>query len=1255
MVRTLKYATLLLLLAICSSVATAQVRLSIPDTSGVSGTKLTIPVYVDTSLTGKGVTSYQIQLSYNSSYLALDSVISTGSLSQSFGAVSYNGSTSGIVTIASAGATALSGTGVLVYVRFRLLNSGNISVSFSGGTAKNFFNEGNPAIVSTNGGINIIAAPTIGVSPTSSLLTVGDQQQFTAYNGITPYHWSLTNPSVASIDSNGLLTATSHGFTKVVARDFAGTIDTTSGVVEIRAFRLFTRDTSYIQGQTFNLPVYSTDLTGLNITSGTFQLQFNQNILTPTGVVQTGILLSSYPAVVFNNSSSGVLNLSFAGTTPLSGSGVLMYIQFKVSKINSGGTSIPPAAITFNENLLGNSTGGNFQTINLAVLNISPSTASLIAGDTLRFTATGGTPPYVWTTSDSTVASIGSSGLLTALKGGSVTVRATDIYGGSGVSGTIQVYDTRVSIPDTGGTISDTVDVPVYISPLTSGMNVQSMQATITYDSSVIHALGIVSSGTMTSGWTYSTNISGGQINFAGAGVASLNTPGTFCKIRFVVPPYVTSGRASNLNIQQFLFNQGSPRASLVNGYITVSQVTAPVAPTLVSPANGATGVVVNPTLTWNSSSGATSYRLQVSADSTFATTTYDASGLTTTSKSISGLANLTKYYWRVDATNAGGTSGWSTLWNFTTIVTAPPAPTLSSPANGSTGVSTNSTVTWNPSTGATSYRVQVSADSTFATTTYDTSGVTATSKIVSGLTNLTKYYWRVDATNAGGTSGWSTLWNFMTVVAAPSAPTLSSPANGSTGVSTNPTVTWNPSTGATSYRVQVSADSTFATTTYDTSGVTATSKIVSGLTNLTKYYWRVDASNAGGTSDWSTLWNFTTIVALPPAPTLSSPANGSAGISTSPTLAWNSSSGATSYRLQVSADSTFTTTTYDSSGLTATSKSISGLTNLTKYYWRVDANNTAGTSGWSAVWNFTTVVSLPTVPVLVFPVNGSEYQRADTLFLQWNRSNGAVGYHCQLSTNLVFSSYVVNDSTADTTRKVMSLSNFTKYYWRVSSYNAGGGSAFTGVDSFTTIISAPAVPSLISPVGISGQPRRTTFTWSTSPLATKYHIQVASKSDLDSIGGFKSGNIVFDSTFADTTKKLNNPLTASTTYYWHVSATDTGGTSAYSVAANYTTGTGIDAVSGHDGIPNEFGLFQNYPNPFNPTTTISFDITRQSYVRLVVYDAVGREVRTLVDEAKPAGSYTVRFDASILPSGLYFYRLTANEHVSIKKMILLK
>lgn len=90
--------------------------------------------------------------------------------------------------------------------------------------------------------------------------------------------------------------------------------------------------------------------------------------------------------------------------------------------------------------------------------------------------------------------------------------------------------------------------------------------------------------------------------------------------------------------------------------------------------------------------------------------------------------------------------------------------------------------------------------------------------------------------------------------------------------------------------------------------------------------------------------------------------------------------------------------------------------------------------------------------------------------------------------------------------------------------------------------------------------------------------------------------------------------------------------------------------------LPNRFALHQNYPNPFNPTTQISYDLASATTVRLEIYDILGRKVRTLVDGVrKTAGSYTVRFDASQLSSGLYLARLQAGSRVMTKKMMLLK
>ena len=88
---------------------------------------------------------------------------------------------------------------------------------------------------------------------------------------------------------------------------------------------------------------------------------------------------------------------------------------------------------------------------------------------------------------------------------------------------------------------------------------------------------------------------------------------------------------------------------------------------------------------------------------------------------------------------------------------------------------------------------------------------------------------------------------------------------------------------------------------------------------------------------------------------------------------------------------------------------------------------------------------------------------------------------------------------------------------------------------------------------------------------------------------------------------------------------------------------------------PNAFSLFQNYPNPFNPMTKIKYQIPELSFVTLKVYDVLGNEVITLVSEEKPIGNYEVEFDATVLPSGIYFYRLQAGSFVETKKMVLMK
>ena len=118
------------------------------------------------------------------------------------------------------------------------------------------------------------------------------------------------------------------------------------------------------------------------------------------------------------------------------------------------------------------------------------------------------------------------------------------------------------------------------------------------------------------------------------------------------------------------------------------------------------------------------------------------------------------------------------------------------------------------------------------------------------------------------------------------------------------------------------------------------------------------------------------------------------------------------------------------------------------------------------------------------------------------------------------------------------------------------------------------------------------------------------------------------------------------------------GGYNASSVAtANFViTGCGIvTGISTDPGLPKEYSLSQNYPNPFNPVTKINYDLPKSGFVTLKIYDVLGKEVASLVNEVKTAGRYTVDFDGSSFSSGTYFYRIESNGFVSTKKMMLIK
>ena len=155
--------------------------------------------------------------------------------------------------------------------------------------------------------------------------------------------------------------------------------------------------------------------------------------------------------------------------------------------------------------------------------------------------------------------------------------------------------------------------------------------------------------------------------------------------------------------------------------------------------------------------------------------------------------------------------------------------------------------------------------------------------------------------------------------------------------------------------------------------------------------------------------------------------------------------------------------------------------------------------------------------------------------------------------------------------------------------------------------------------------------------------------------GGTVAGELVDGSgtvvTYINSTNSNPFTLTATSPGNYIVNAGRSGPLRWDSASVNIV----ITGVNGNSSNPTNFMLYNNYPNPFNPTTTIKYSIPEASFTSIKIYNELGKEVSTLVNETKSAGTYEVEFNASNLSSGVYYYKLQAGSFTETKKMILAK
>jgi hypothetical protein len=440
-----------------------------------------------------------------------------------------------------------------------------------------------------------------------------------------------------------------------------------------------------------------------------------------------------------------------------------------------------------------------------------------------------------------------------------------------------------------------------------------------------------------------------------------------------------------------------------------------------------------------------------------------------------------------------------------------------------------------------------------------------------------------------------------------------------------------------------------------------------------------------------------TTAVTKPPLPVLLYPPNGLGGLSITPTLVWDSTARATSWRLQIAYDSAFLAMAFDDSTLTHPTRQVGPLLNSTTYYWHVSAKNDSGTNGFSPSQSFTTLFP-PAAPALVRPFDASVDVTTTPTFV-WSQPSGAVTFQLQVSRDSLFTNFFSNDSTLTGTSWIVGreLAAYTKYFWRVRAKNTAGWGAYSARASFRTVRVGSAnwaIPLAVSETG----PARDTVYFGISPQAT---------TGIDpSLGEFElppMTNGFFDVRFVDVHAPyaIGEGLRADYLPFSGYTQVDTfkvkfqPGSGTYPIRFSWKpqymrqicdsliltdefggiilhTRMDVDSVVSLSnssisslllilhgafpildvkpavrGVPRGYVLSQNYPNPFNPSTRIQFSTEQSSHIRIAIYDILGREVALVAGADFFPGIYSVTWSGlsergEHLPSGIYYARMVA-------------
>ncbi|HHV65407.1 MAG TPA: hypothetical protein GXX46_10105 [Peptococcaceae bacterium] len=494
---------------------------------------------------------------------------------------------------------------------------------------------------------------------------------------------------------------------------------------------------------------------------------------------------------------------------------------------------------------------------------------------------------------------------------------------------------------------------------------------------------------------------------------------------------------SSSISKLTVLGGTGAVSEAVLNSAAGISNtsISAPAAPTNLTATATDTDEI---SLSWSSVSGATSYTIYRATSSSG--TYSNIATVNSTSYKNTGLTANTTYYYKIRAVNSAGQSPDSSSVSATTFSNAAPSIPTNLEANPLS--SSQIELTWSAASRATSYEIYRSTS--YSGTYSKIATVSTTYYTNSGLSAGTTYYYQIRAINSAGPSSFTSIVSATTLAKnVPAAPqNLTATALSPSEIS----LTWSAVNSANSYTIYRSTTSNGSYSVIKT--VTTNSYTDTGLTENTTYYYRVKASNSAGSSDYSSTVNATTLAGnVPPAPQ-----NLSVTVlnSTSISLTWSETVGATSYEIHTSSNLEGTYTrlvTVSSPAYTHT-----GLKANQTFYYKIRAINSNGAGSFSEAVHATTPPSVPNglkatadsssqISLSWSPVDGAETY---TIF----RSTSAEGQYIELAT-------ILAPPYADTGAGLepnTGLAPGTTYYYKVRANGAGGSSDLSSPVAATTL-----------------------------------------------------------------------------------------------------------------------------------------------------------------------------------------------------------